>query len=1200
MATPDTLLDFVRSSRGLSDRASAVSSGLAAFIAREPALLSRSIAREGTQSVDEEEGVIATLFGVPIGTQFGTAAGLTGVTALAVDILTDPLTYLGGVGALSKTGRAARAAQSARKVNKIGENLAKTGVPLSDALKGRAAMVDLSARVEERSIQQLKGLIEGSSTANASNSLRQTLQTLERGNLADLPFEGFVPGKEIVRSTTQAVRNGGTDAGVQFLDNQIAKRLTIRNRAKDLAQAGNFRDFKKLAKEIRKLEPSARRDVLLGSRALNDFRAAFSLGQQSLPGQRIRNVSDQFRKLDGMKAPQRAGLEFRIPFTEKSIAVSSSSTPFGGLVEKAAERVNKFGKTAESALAIPGVRAAARAASLAKDRPEVLSTPDSVFDIGDVVTRFIRGNPDTERVRDFLGLHKQFTSDAQASRALGLVFEKDLNAWARGGKEGFIQESKRVLGQGARAADDIRPGSAEAARREELGKVFQLVENADDLLVRSKIDPEKLVRTPDGRQFTQGTFGDTQIFGELTEAARAKGITDRHVAMAESLSTLFKNWGDELIRQNVFEKGISDYMPRITTVLKPKEWEAFQQSKKFVDSINGFYRFGAPRKVAKFNDLLELEKKGIIKVEKDPAKILRAYIESSIQATAQGRLVERVAASQVPVPVVAGTTGAKVARDIQDNWAPMMVGKRSKSLEKFRTVEKGGLYQRMDRQRFPGVDAMARKIGIPFGEPVFVHKDSAFQMGRLLEPVKKSDAFSGLMEKAWDKALAVNAAMKRSLLAFSGFHYMALMESAVADLGTAFLRNPRQAIRQGQRDFFMATDLMEDALRSGLQIGPMTDAEIGVVSRSLKLQEKSIPGLSPAARALGRATTVWDRGLWDYYHNGIKLFAFNEIYQRGLSKFGTKNLRLRAQEAARHVNNAFGGQIWEDLMVNRNGQRMARMFIMAPDWTFSNLRIARDVFANRFQKFDQFALTGRWGGFSLSAEEMLDAQNVRKFFARRYALQAGLIWLPMVNMANFAFTGHFMWDNPEGHKEQIQLPWKDENGRQLFMDPGKQFKEPFELFGFMGAKEPILDFLRRKKSRVIDNVSYLSSGRDYFGRPIVHPDSEGSGIKEIADHLGFFVRGNLPIPAQEAIRAAERSEGGLSLRGIAESVPGTLGLPIRRQFSDSATPQGSAPRGGDIEATSDATIPEVIGDAFDLGAGNPILQERRLLQAVAR
>lgn len=74
----------------------------------------------------EDRSVISTLFGVPIGFQFGTALGIKNpFAALLVDIFTDPTTYLtGGLGALTKLGRAVKfakgltAAQKAREITK--------------------------------------------------------------------------------------------------------------------------------------------------------------------------------------------------------------------------------------------------------------------------------------------------------------------------------------------------------------------------------------------------------------------------------------------------------------------------------------------------------------------------------------------------------------------------------------------------------------------------------------------------------------------------------------------------------------------------------------------------------------------------------------------------------------------------------------------------------------------------------------------------------------------------------------------------------------------------------------------------------------------------------------------------------------------------------------------------------------------------
>jgi len=74
----------------------------------------------------EDDSAIATLFGVPIGFQFGTAMGIENpIGALAVDILTDPITWLtGGLGGLTKIGRAiktTRGLKSGARANQLGQ-----------------------------------------------------------------------------------------------------------------------------------------------------------------------------------------------------------------------------------------------------------------------------------------------------------------------------------------------------------------------------------------------------------------------------------------------------------------------------------------------------------------------------------------------------------------------------------------------------------------------------------------------------------------------------------------------------------------------------------------------------------------------------------------------------------------------------------------------------------------------------------------------------------------------------------------------------------------------------------------------------------------------------------------------------------------------------------------------------------------------
>lgn len=1157
-------------------------------ISENPIFAGRSIAKEA-----DDEGIIATFLGVPIGFQFGTAAGLSGPTALAVDILTDPTTYLAGLGAATKLGQAERlagrvvrgkAARSATKIGRLAESAAKARVLPEHAIAQRTSILERSSQLETQSIQNLLTVVEGSNTAQATKTLLDIKSIVKRGAYDELPFDGFVPGERTIRDTLNALAES-PEAAVRYLNGEIARKNAFRQRLSSLANAKDYRTFKKEVKAIRKLEPSLRVKKLLSNEQLRDFRALYDEAAEAgvSPAEKVfKDVKDPetgkvtqvfdaeetfrrqfFARGDGMAGPARQVIGVEIPFTNKRMELPVGQSLTAAFVP-VAERVRKFGQgLGKQRFLIEGARSAARAMSLALDGPKPLARADTLFELGEAGVRFLQNPADEELAKRFLGLHRVANGQIRSGKLIANLYENELTAIALGGNDRFIA---RALQPG---------GEASKVRLEELGKVRDILLDTDTYLDRGQLPGVGQIGNAVGPQgpgvttpLRAGTFGQSRIYGTLTDVARKRGMTDHHVLLAESVATTLENFGQEAVRQGLIKAQLGEYLPRITKILKQAEYDEWLGSRGLSkNTISGAYSHGFERTIPLYNDLLALEKRGVLLVEKDLGKILGRYIESTIEAGAKGRFLEKVSAAPVLVPI---KEGDKIDDQI---FLPMIASTRNKKLIKGFEKE----YVPIDGRANPGVLEFAEKMGIR-GEKgqyyvhphdtILVHKDSAGDMIKLLERTKLADAKDPISKRIWEKALVLNGAAKRSLLWFSGFHYMALFESAIADLGWQFLRNPLRAIRDGQRDFFEASDIMDLAVRSGLQFGPLLDAEVGTVAAALKQQEKSIPFLTPAARALGRLTTVWDRPLWDYYHNGLKMYAFSEIYQRGLKRFGPENAARIARETADHVNNAFGGQVWENLLVNKRGQNIARMFLMAPDWTHSNLRIALDVFANRFARSERLPqlLTGQ-SGFAVRAEELLQPGDVRAFFSRRYALQAGLIWGSMAALANFAFTGHFPWDNPEGHKSQIQLPWKDEDGRQLFMSPGKQFKEPFELIGVFDGKDPI-DFFNRKVGRLPGTIFYTATGRDYFGRPIVHEDSEGNPIRALANKLGYAFGQNLPIPLQEVRKSVER---GVSGRDILFVGLGAAGLPIRR---GERPPPGTAPP----EVEPQTQIPQEFGD----------------------
>jgi len=209
----------------------------------------------------------------------------------------------------------------------------------------------------------------------------------------------------------------------------------------------------------------------------------------------------------------------------------------------------------------------------------------------------------------------------------------------------------------------------------------------------------------------------------------------------------------------------------------------------------------------------------------------------------------------------------------------------------------------------------------------------------------------------------MNAWFKRASLSFSLFHHFALTESAQAVFG------PRRGlVMLGEKDpatgkrmiattphkrglrLLEVPEAREDAIQSGLKIGSLPDAQLHVINRHLTALEsktRNVPILGRITRGFRKFNEWWDKKLWDHYHNGLKMASWYDLVEQGVRGKPDATPEWIAglkRDAAKFVNDAYGGQEWiNTVMRDPKVQQALQMVMLAPDWTFSNIRIAADV-----------------------------------------------------------------------------------------------------------------------------------------------------------------------------------------------------------------------------------------------------------------
>ena len=316
--------------------------------------------------------------------------------------------------------------------------------------------------------------------------------------------------------------------------------------------------------------------------------------------------------------------------------------------------------------------------------------------------------------------------------------------------------------------------------------------------------------------------------------------------------------------------------------------------------------------------------------------------------------------------------------------------------------------------------------------PVKVHPEIAEEMNIIF-----GQPFSG---KAVNALETVNAFTKKSMLSGSLFHHIALTESAMASgVGkkAISLWNPYKiyrALKHKDYEIFKKMPLAKDAIDHGMSLGALSDMQLGRVEkafRSLEKNLKSVPIAGKMAKGLRKGNELWDRALWDYYHNTLKLEAYESQVASAMKRTKAsdpKEIKAIKEQIAGFVNDSFGGQQWENSKVfgQPKMKQLMQWVLLAPDWTISTLKQAAAPVTGLIKGKPTQAKAGTKFWLRAAAYNTMIAQAANYYTTQKYEGK-----------------GKFTWENDPGHELNIFAGY-NEDGTKRYVRTGKQFKEALE------------------------------------------------------------------------------------------------------------------------------------------------------------
>jgi len=308
----------------------------------------------------------------------------------------------------------------------------------------------------------------------------------------------------------------------------------------------------------------------------------------------------------------------------------------------------------------------------------------------------------------------------------------------------------------------------------------------------------------------------------------------------------------------------------------------------------------------------------------------------------------------------------------------------------------------------------------------------------------------------------LNGFAKRGNLSFGLFHYLALVETAMGtiNLNAKNLKSSKDAYKEiillakttmhGGYDVMKKKwDLASEFLEHTGELGDIKDVHRDQMEKFLTLLEKGFGWVG--SKAGGKAgklvfkspisllkgvNTLNDRLLWDYTHNTLKLFGYENLRDSALARFEKKNKRpptaeeeeLIKFEVATQVNDTFGGQNYLAHMSHPNVLQIGRGLLLSLDWTVSTAR----------QFFSQI-----YGMGTLTKTPL--GRQVRGAMGRKFWIKSVAFYGIGLNLLNMAFrqsSDEDEWEEKiqrlseriENERLKVQLLKKERNLSQRIKD----------------------------------------------------------------------------------------------------------------------------------------------------------------------
>lgn len=372
-------------------------------------------------------------------------------------------------------------------------------------------------------------------------------------------------------------------------------------------------------------------------------------------------------------------------------------------------------------------------------------------------------------------------------------------------------------------------------------------------------------------------------------------------------------------------------------------------------------------------------------------------------------------------------------------------------------------------------------------------KDNGFDISKPSTYNKLWDALQeggviNTVSSLYDKA---NTSLKHFILNFSGFHSINVSANHA---GASIFGKPLT----GAKGFFQSipsffSEEVTQKIINGFKNKIVKGQDFSVFDAGLRSGVNMDRGLPAKGASLFNPMSALSRAMFDRELYTLKLNLVDQVFSDG--KVLPESPQGRA--LAKEINQFMGEMNNHTMNMNPNTQKWFSRLLLAPHFTES-----------------KYALMGK----ALST-------NPTKSLALKGVIGKSLVMGTLATMGTLLATGKFPnlnqvllnytispniqtnLTNPKGQKQDIGLP-------QTFVS------EPGAPIGglFQGSTDALTHYAEARLSPALSDAIASYTNKDYYGNPIIDPNSKESSLSQIMKNLGAT---DLPIGVQALVNMKE-------------------------------------------------------------------------------